>query len=32
MECVDYENYSAETRAVLRTALDGACRLKREAR
>jgi hypothetical protein len=32
MECVDYENYSAETRTTLRTALDGACRLKREAR
>jgi len=32
MECVDYDNYSAETRAALRAALDGACRFKRGAR
>ena len=32
MECVDYENYSAETRAALRAALDGAYRCKRGTR
>lgn len=32
MECVDHKNYSAETCAALRAALDGACRFKRESR
>ena len=32
MECVDYNNYPAETRAELRAVLEGACRFKRDPR